>query len=131
MHDIEAKSILSPKNGMNLYRGCTHGCIYCDSRSECYGMTHPFEDVAVKQNAPALLEAALRKTEYDPKELERTEERLFALRAAAYYINRDFGFKNVSTGALASGLKPAGLEENYAGRLSLLWEPSDQLSISP
>lgn len=54
----------------------------------------------------------------------------FALRAAGYYINRDYGFKNVSTGAPASGLKPAGLEENYAGRLSLLWEPSDRLSIS-
>jgi len=61
MHDIEAKSILSPKNGMNLYRGCTHGCIYCDSRSECYGMTHTFEDIAVKRNAPQLLETALRK----------------------------------------------------------------------
>ncbi|WP_324825385.1 SPL family radical SAM protein [Sinanaerobacter sp. ZZT-01] len=61
MHDIEAKSILSPKNGMNLYRGCTHGCIYCDSRSNCYGMTFTFEDVAVKRNAPQLLEAALRK----------------------------------------------------------------------
>ena len=61
MHDIEAKSILSPKNGMNLYRGCTHGCIYCDSRSECYGMTYTFEDIAVKRNAPQLLEAALRK----------------------------------------------------------------------
>ncbi|MBB6427809.1 TonB-dependent receptor [Sphingopyxis sp. JAI128] len=54
----------------------------------------------------------------------------FALRAAGYYINRDYGFKNVSTGAPASGLKPAGLEENYAGRLSLLWEPSDRLSVS-
>lgn len=54
----------------------------------------------------------------------------FALRAAAYYINRDAGFKNVSTGAPANSLKPAGLEENYAGRLSLLWEPSDQFSIS-
>ncbi len=54
----------------------------------------------------------------------------FALRAAGYYINRDYGFKNVSTGAPASGLKPAGLEENYAGRLSLLWEPDDRLSIS-
>ncbi|MGV7122416.1 TonB-dependent receptor [Sphingopyxis sp. 550A] len=54
----------------------------------------------------------------------------FAIRAAGYYINRDYGFKNVSTGAPASGLKPAGLEENYAGRLSLLWEPSDRLSIS-
>ncbi len=61
MHYKEAKSILSPKNGMNLYRGCTHGCIYCDSRSECYGMTHTFEDVEVKSNAPQLLEAALRK----------------------------------------------------------------------
>jgi len=54
----------------------------------------------------------------------------FALRAAGYYINRDYGFRNVSTGAPASGLKPAGLEENYAGRLSLLWEPDDRLSIS-
>ncbi|MDK2761922.1 MAG: TonB-dependent receptor [Sphingopyxis sp.] len=53
-----------------------------------------------------------------------------AVRAAGYYINRDYGFKNVSTGAPASGLKPAGLEENYAGRLSLLWQPSDRLSIS-
>lgn len=46
---------------MNLYRGCTHGCIYCDSRSSCYQMEHDFEDVEVKQNAPALLEAALRR----------------------------------------------------------------------
>lgn len=61
MHYTNAKSILSPRNGMNLYRGCTHGCIYCDSRSECYGMTHTFEDVEVKQNAPQLLEEALRK----------------------------------------------------------------------
>lgn len=61
MHYIEAKSILSPQNGMNVYRGCTHGCIYCDSRSECYGMTYVFEDIAVKANAPELLERALRK----------------------------------------------------------------------
>lgn len=54
----------------------------------------------------------------------------FALRAAGYYVNRDYGFKNVSTGAPAKGLKPAGLEENYAGRLSLLWEPSDRLTVS-
>ena len=61
MHYNNAKSILSPNNGMNLYRGCTHGCIYCDSRSACYGMTHDFEDVEVKANAPALLEDALRR----------------------------------------------------------------------
>ncbi len=59
MHFIQAKSILSAQNGMNLYRGCTHGCIYCDSRSVCYGFTHAFEDVAVKENAPELLEKAL------------------------------------------------------------------------
>lgn len=60
MHFVEAKGILSAKNGMNIYRGCTHGCIYCDSRSTCYGFTHPFEDIEVKQNAPDLLEKALR-----------------------------------------------------------------------
>lgn len=61
MHYKEVKSILSSTNGMNLYRGCTHGCIYCDSRSKCYNMEHDFEDIEVKSNAPELLEAALRK----------------------------------------------------------------------
>lgn len=60
MHKVNVKSILSAQNGMNLYRGCSHGCIYCDSRSTCYGMKHPFEDIEVKINAPQLLEAALR-----------------------------------------------------------------------
>lgn len=61
MHFVSAKGILSAKNGMNIYRGCTHGCIYCDSRSDCYQMDHLFEDIAVKQNAPELLEDALRR----------------------------------------------------------------------
>lgn len=60
MHFVQAKSILSPKNGMNLYRGCQHGCIYCDARSLCYQMNHPFEDIGVKENALPLLEQALR-----------------------------------------------------------------------
>ena len=61
MHFVKAKGILSSQNGMNLYRGCTHGCIYCDSRSSCYRMEHAFEDIEVKENAPALLEDALRR----------------------------------------------------------------------
>lgn len=60
MHFVHTKGILSAQNNMNLYRGCTHGCIYCDSRSRCYQFTHDFEDVEVKENAPALLEQALR-----------------------------------------------------------------------
>lgn len=60
MHFVNAKTILSPHNGMNLFRGCQHGCIYCDSRSLCYQINHPFEDIEVKQNAIALLEQALR-----------------------------------------------------------------------
>ena len=63
MHFIDAKGILNGNNGhmgMNIYRGCTHGCIYCDSRSRCYQFAHAFEDVEVKQNAPLLLEKALR-----------------------------------------------------------------------
>ena len=63
MHFVEAKGILTGNSGyygMNIYRGCSHGCIYCDSRSKCYQFTHPFEDMEVKQNAPELLEKALR-----------------------------------------------------------------------
>ena len=63
MHFVQAKGILTGGKGvygMNLYRGCSHGCIYCDSRSRCYQFTHAFEDIEVKQNAPELLEAALR-----------------------------------------------------------------------
>ena len=44
---------------MNIYRGCQHGCIYCDARSTCYQMDHAFEDIAVKMNAPQLLEQEL------------------------------------------------------------------------
>ena len=61
MHEVEAKGILSAQNGMNIYWGCSHGCIYCDARSTCYQMEHPFEDIEVKINAPMLLEQALRK----------------------------------------------------------------------
>ena len=60
---MDAKGILTGSGGhygMNIYRGCSHGCIYCDSRSACYQFTHPFEDIEVKRNAPELLEAALR-----------------------------------------------------------------------
>lgn len=63
MHFVQAKGILTTsggKCGMNIYRGCTHGCIYCDSRSTCYHMEHPFEDIEVKENAPELLRKALR-----------------------------------------------------------------------
>ena len=61
MHKVQVKGILSAKNGMNLYRGCQHGCIYCDSRSSCYQMHHDFEDIEVKENALELLEDALRR----------------------------------------------------------------------
>ncbi|MDF2922356.1 MAG: radical protein [Paenibacillaceae bacterium] len=43
---------------MNMYRGCSHGCIYCDSRSECYRIDD-FEDITVKSNAPQLLRREL------------------------------------------------------------------------
>lgn len=61
MHFVKSKGILSASNGMNLYRGCSHGCIYCDSRSKCYHMEHDFEDIEIKENAIELLENALRR----------------------------------------------------------------------
>jgi len=45
--------------GMNLYRGCQHRCIYCDSRSQCYGIEAFDRDVLIKANAIELLEAEL------------------------------------------------------------------------
>ena len=63
MHFVETKGILTGGKGhygMNIYRGCSHGCVYCDSRSKCYQFTHAFEDIEVKQNAPELLEQALK-----------------------------------------------------------------------
>lgn len=60
MHYVKAKGLLSNNNGMNIYRGCEHGCIYCDSRSRCYNMNHAFEDIEVKINAPELLVQALK-----------------------------------------------------------------------
>jgi DNA repair photolyase len=46
------------KYTMNLYRGCQHQCIYCDSRSECYRIEN-FADILVKQNAIDLLQKEL------------------------------------------------------------------------
>ena len=64
MHFVKARGILGAalgkSSGMNVYRGCQHGCIYCDARSSCYQMDHLFEDIAVKENAPELLEGALK-----------------------------------------------------------------------
>ena len=63
MHFVETKGLLTGGHGyygMNVYRGCSHGCIYCDSRSKCYQFTHPFEDIEIKRNAPELLDSELR-----------------------------------------------------------------------
>lgn len=99
MHFVQAKSLLSPKNGINIYRGCTHGCIYCDSRSECYQMKHDFEDIEVKENAPILLEQELKRKRHacmigtgamcDP--YMHCEEKLFLTRKCLEIINK-YGF---------------------------------------
>lgn len=59
MHFAEYKTILSANNNMNIYRGCTHACIYCDSRSTCYQFKHAFEDIEVKQGATLILDQEL------------------------------------------------------------------------
>jgi DNA repair photolyase len=63
--EIRAKGILNPvrqpddwfglKYNMNLYRGCQHRCIYCDSRSKCYQIENFDGEVIVKANAVELL----------------------------------------------------------------------------
>ncbi|WP_053957340.1 SPL family radical SAM protein [Inediibacterium massiliense] len=67
MDYISAKTILSGYSSgewfgcnynMNIYRGCSHGCIYCDSRSECYHIDN-FDEVRAKKNALEILERQL------------------------------------------------------------------------
>ena len=97
MEFIKAKSILSKvKYGndwygidynMNLYRGCSHRCIYCDSRSNCYHIDN-FDIVRGKENALSILEQELSKKRekgvvgigsmsdtYNPKELQYEQTR--------------------------------------------------------
>jgi DNA repair photolyase len=67
--EVEVKGILNPVRGeddwfglsynMNLYRGCEHQCIYCDTRSACYQIENFNEEVLVKINALELLEDVL------------------------------------------------------------------------
>lgn len=61
MHYKEVKAILSPQNGLNVYRGCSFQCIYCDARSTCHRMDHEFGDIEVKAHAVDMLEYALKK----------------------------------------------------------------------
>lgn len=69
MEPLRAKTLLTPVHGsmtdffyadwnMNIYRGCSHGCIYCDSRSACYRIEH-FDTVRPKENALDLLASEL------------------------------------------------------------------------
>lgn len=69
--EIEVKSILNKVNGrddwfgltynMNLYRGCEHQCIYCDTRSECYQIEDFRNEVIIKINGVNLLRNTLPK----------------------------------------------------------------------
>lgn len=61
MHYKKVKAILSPQNGLNVYRGCTYACMYCDARSACHRMEHEFDDIEVKAHAVDMLEYALKK----------------------------------------------------------------------
>lgn len=69
MNFIPAKTIISGyaenntwfgcNYNMNIYKGCCHGCIYCDSRSECYGVEN-FDEIRAKENALAIIEQELK-----------------------------------------------------------------------
>ncbi len=70
METVQAKQLLTPLHAsdeffhsdynLNLYRGCSHGCVYCDSRSVCYQLDR-FGQVRVKENALSMLREELRR----------------------------------------------------------------------
>jgi DNA repair photolyase len=109
VREIQAKVLLSHikqpdpwfglKYNMNLYRGCQHRCIYCDSRSECYGVDHFDSEIHVKANAIERLRDELSRKRVkgligtgsmnDPyMPLERTR----MLTGAALEVIAEFGF---------------------------------------
>lgn len=69
MEEIKTKTLLSsyqPNSpwfghhyNLNIYKGCSHGCIYCDSRSDCYHIEN-FDEVKAKENAMIILEKELK-----------------------------------------------------------------------
>jgi DNA repair photolyase len=69
MEEIKAKTLLSsyqPNSSwfghhynLNIYKGCSHGCIYCDSRSDCYRIEN-FDEVKAKEHAMIILEKELK-----------------------------------------------------------------------
>lgn len=105
MRLIPAKNIISrtthPETwfgtvyNMNIYRGCCHGCIYCDSRSDCYKIEN-FDEIVAKENALAIIERELsgkRKKAFigtgamsDPYNPQEVEHRL--TKGALQLINR-------------------------------------------
>jgi len=109
MEEIPAKTIVTRTKStewfgieynMNIYRGCSHGCIYCDSRSDCYGITD-FERVKVKKDALRIIRDDLRRKvktgvvgtgsmsdPYNPleKELELTRHGLELLSAFSFGV---------------------------------------------
>lgn len=69
MDTVSAKTIITKNKdtswfgsdyNMNLYRGCCHGCIYCDSRSDCYHV-EDFDRVRAKENALVIVRDDLRR----------------------------------------------------------------------
>ena len=68
MKYIDAQTIIIPKScpewfdisyNMNIYKGCKHGCIYCDSRSDCYKISD-FEEIVAKKEALKIIERELK-----------------------------------------------------------------------
>jgi DNA repair photolyase len=118
--EIEAKTLLRLHdtiddwwwtcNSMNLYRGCEHACNYCDGRSHKYHIHEDFDEtVQVKLNAPALLEAELRKLGFSS-----TMARDSSL--------SDFGGKDL--GVKASG--PAKFVVAVGGGVSDSYQPAER-----
>lgn len=116
MKTIPAKSILQKnKSGawfgndynMNLYKGCCHGCIYCDSRSDCYNIDN-FDEVRAKENALEILRDELKRRTpgiigtgsmsdpYNP--FEKTEQ--LSRRAAELIRGSGFGLTVVTKSSL-------------------------------
>ncbi len=128
---IKAKSLLSKKNieadswfhinrSFNAYRGCEHGCVYCDGMAENYHVDNFLSHIRAKENAPSILRKELKKEGFTSQiELETETLWKFLDPEDAIRISQKVPRKQVIgvCGGVSDGYQPAEKEYKITRKL--------------
>ncbi len=119
-YDLNRVEVNKGPQGTLYGRNAMAGTLNIIPQSPKFGRFEGFAQAGVSSRGGSEAEAALNIPVNDR----------FALRLAGQFMKRDAGFKNVTPDPVYGAVDPAGLEKNFAGRLSALWYPTDNLRIS-